>query len=285
MPSVGFIYADICTDPYVTAFPETKNTKVSEIFGSLAEPLTLVTGAKCKDGLVIMADNVHSTENGGIMNLADYPLPEKLTGRLSNVVFGYAGHDLKFDYFERYVLGDMLIAENTREQYSNRNLFCKLSEIVFRINKTVSRSDKNTLGDPNYRLYVLIASKLPDLRLTWINHQGEHQTKEYKSIGSGELFTDFLLRFCSFEPKDHSINDFIELGTFSMLFLETYFPCLGVGLQGKNPLVHSWGLDSSIDKNPDPKKLCEIYGRVEARLKTHGEAIKLTYETSEFHPN
>ena len=75
--------------------------------------LTAVIGAKCSDGIVLIADRKLTKKNGSVI------YKEKIFGDLKNVLIGYTGDAEMFDIFRRYTVGDVMINRDRLERYTD----------------------------------------------------------------------------------------------------------------------------------------------------------------------
>jgi 20S proteasome alpha/beta subunit len=82
--------------------------------------LTLIVGAICTDGVVIVGDTKLTDTMGTLLRYEP-----KLAGVLRNVIFGYAGAVVLYKVFERYLAGDVIILRDSPEKYTSHNLLKK----------------------------------------------------------------------------------------------------------------------------------------------------------------
>jgi 20S proteasome alpha/beta subunit len=79
--------------------------------------LTLILGARCIDGVVIVGDSKITDVMGTLLRYEP-----KYAGALRNVLFGYSGVVHMFKVFERYVVGDVAILLDSKDKYTPENL-------------------------------------------------------------------------------------------------------------------------------------------------------------------
>ena len=92
------------------------------------EPMTLIIGAKCNNGVVIIADRkiTHIYSNNSI----EYDYGNKLFGILSHIIIGSSGNTGMFDLFE---LRSMEYV--TKNEVSIDYIITRLCEITKKINE------------------------------------------------------------------------------------------------------------------------------------------------------
>lgn len=113
--------------------------------------MTLDLGARCIDGVVIIADR--KITDLITRQLVKYD--EKVYGVLRNVIFAYEGSEDMFNVFLRYLVGDVVMLRDDREKYTSANLLEKLCNIM-----TVLRN----IRDPRSRdflLSIMVAREFP----------------------------------------------------------------------------------------------------------------------------
>ena len=87
--------------------------------------LTLILGARCIDGVVIVGDSKITDVMGTLLRYEP-----KYAGALCNVLFGYSGVVHMFKVFERYVVGDVVILRDSKDKYTPENLLEKISDAM-----------------------------------------------------------------------------------------------------------------------------------------------------------
>jgi 20S proteasome alpha/beta subunit len=194
-----------------------KNTSDENIYPCLIDQqaLTVVIGAKCKDGIVLIADRKLTMRNGEI----EYK--EKIFGDLEHVLIGYTGDAKMFDIFRKYTVGDVMIERHTTERYILDNLLSKVSNSIKTFNELV-----------DYRPFkVLLVSHLEKpLKLYYIDTHGKwDNTRNYKSIGSGEDMADKFCRGLDFDKI--TMKEFTQHVYLAIMFMNQYCPALGVGVE------------------------------------------------------
>jgi hypothetical protein len=99
--------------------------------------LTLVVGAVCADGIVLMTD-AKLTNILGVSIKPEYG--RKLFGDLAHLPMGYTGSKEAFDFFRKYIVGDVVLNRNTSECYTMDNTILKIARVVGVINRRLGNS-------------------------------------------------------------------------------------------------------------------------------------------------
>jgi 20S proteasome alpha/beta subunit len=135
--------------------------------------LTVVIGAKCSDGIVMVADKKISTISG-----KELKFEGKMFGDLAHVLIEYAGNVNMFGIFRRYIVGDVMI-RRSGNAYTSENLINELSKAV---------KDFNELRCQLYPEFDVIIGKheRENSKLYYIDSRGKSTEVNYKAVGSGE---------------------------------------------------------------------------------------------------
>jgi 20S proteasome alpha/beta subunit len=106
-----------------------KNTSDENIYPTLIDQplMTVIIGAKCRDGVVLVADRRLTRRNGEITHR------EKIFGDLNHVLIGYTGDADMFNIFRRYTVGDVMIERDTKKRYELNNLLLKIAKYMTRL--------------------------------------------------------------------------------------------------------------------------------------------------------
>lgn len=141
--------------------------------------MTLVLGARCTDGVAMVADKK-------MVDLATKQFlmyDTKIHAPIRNVIFGYGGSADMFDVFHRYVVGDIMILRDDESKYTQENLFQKFGNIMHKLRKIRNNMD--------FVLDVMVGRIFPgnvpsDLHV--INSRGYYKSiTEWTTIGQGEV--------------------------------------------------------------------------------------------------
>jgi 20S proteasome alpha/beta subunit len=139
--------------------------------------LTLILGARCIDGVVLVGDSKITDVMGTLLRYES-----KYVGVLRNVIFGYAGGVHMFNVFERYVVGDVVMLRDSEERYTTENLLKKISDSMH--NLLEARSNQY------FDLRIMVGRQYPndgnsDLHIVDSQKRVE-PVSSWKAIGKGE---------------------------------------------------------------------------------------------------
>lgn len=229
---------------------------------SQAPRLTVIIGAKCSDGIVLVADRKFTTE----FDESVY-YDTKLFGDLSHVTMGFTGKEKIFNIFRKCIVGDVIINRDSMDNnYTFTDLIPRMAQLVKEINQNLSQ--------PNvYTSFQLLVAKhnFENSVLYYINSDGEtKRVQNYMSIGSGQNVAD---EFCS-----HLKNNEIKMTEFTKhayLAIEhmNYLPRSRVGIEKDNiPTIRYLEYHSENDREPSQEEIeeCKIY--VANKMKDFKEA-------------
>lgn len=222
---------------------------------SQAPQLTVIIGAKCSDGIVLIADRK-------LTNIFDESVryDNKLFGDLSHIVMGYTGAEKIFDIFRKYVVGEVIInRDNEIKPYTFTYLISKISQLVKEFNQI--------LYEPTILFKLLIARHdFERSVLYYINSDGTTKRVNYMSIGTGE---DTANIFCAnLIHNDITMKDFAKQAYLSIEYMSQYRPDLKVGIESGNvPTIRFLPYNSMDDRGITPQELeeCKVY--VDNKLK------------------
>jgi 20S proteasome alpha/beta subunit len=140
--------------------------------------LTLILGARCTDGVVIVGDTKITSTMGTVLRYEP-----KLAGVLRNVIFGYAGSVIMYKVFERYIIGDLMILRDSSDKYTDDNLVNKIADAMCVI--------KEARSNQYFDLRVMIGRQFPndgESDLHVVSSEGRiDRIFSWKAIGKGEL--------------------------------------------------------------------------------------------------
>jgi 20S proteasome alpha/beta subunit len=176
--------------------------------------LTVIIGAKCSDGIVLIADRKLTRTNGQVF------FSDKIIGDFKHFLMGYTGDVEMFDIFRRYTVGDATIERDTQKHYTLENLLSKVSKSIKRFNK---------LGGSQFK--VLMCNHNGHISELYHIDEGGNPHKvlsRYKSIESGEDMADKFCRGLDFDKI--TMKEFTQHAYLAIMFMNQYCPALGEGL-------------------------------------------------------
>lgn len=170
--------------------------------------MTVVIGATCSDGLVLVTDAKLTNIFGGKPRYG-----RKLFGDLAHLLIGYTGSEEVFDIFRKYVVGDVVINRDTNNRYTPDNSIEKMALLVKKINL---RMGNIRIGDD---FEILVAQhRKENSKLYYISKHGKSKEIKFKTIGSG---AKTAVDFC--RPiflKKASIKEFTKSAYCSIIHLD-----------------------------------------------------------------
>jgi 20S proteasome alpha/beta subunit len=115
--------------------------------------MTLVIGARCNDGVVIMTDLKVTSRVSGYIEVRG--LQSKISGVFLNIIFGYTGDVDVNDVFIKYSLGDYIVKRDDPDNaYTASNFIENLSVNITKLREILSRNNRSIL------LRLLVARQL-----------------------------------------------------------------------------------------------------------------------------
>jgi len=225
--------------------------------------LTLVAGAKCKDGVVIVGDRQYSDIFGN-----DLGHNTKLFADLFTVVIGFTGVSDIFQIFRKYLVGDVMISRDAGDKYTDDNLIPKLSTLVKKFNDLECGA--------NSHFEILVARQCPKRELQYINSEGEAREVQYWAIGTGKGAADM---FCAdLEYEKITMLDFVKQAYLAIRYAEIVGMMPSVGVCDNHPDVHLFYDNTKQDVPVPPDTFVEyrrvIDAAVEEMKKEHKEVLK-----------
>jgi|GEM_PF-932472 20S proteasome alpha/beta subunit len=197
-------------------FPHVENQRGEEIYTCLTHPstLTVVIGAKCSDGITLIADRKLTRRNGEVC------FNDKIFGDIEHILIGYTGDADLFDIFRRYTVGDIMIERDNLKRYLLDNLLLKVSKSIKRFNALRCTPFK-----------VLMAShKENPPELYYIHEDGNwNKVEQYQAIGSGSTVAEMVCG--GLEHNNITMRDFARRAYLAIDYMHQYCPGLGVGVE------------------------------------------------------
>jgi 20S proteasome alpha/beta subunit len=235
------------------------------------EPMTLIVGAKCTDGVVLVADKKIIKINE--IDSISFEYKRKLHGELRHVIFGLSGSTETFEFFvdeikERVNQGDVKL----------RNVTNVISDKVLEINKK---------RDFNRKLFfnLLVAVQYPNNKtlLTYIDgYGGKSQIDKYRSIGIGSIFAEPFLK--NIWNPNLKMSKIASVGWFIIKYIEDYQLHSSVGIGVNYPQIwfipdnetNTKGEKVDYEVNPEtrPKEFKEIKNDVNKNFKLYHKQLQ-----------
>lgn len=145
-------------------------------------PMTFIMGARCVDGVVLVADTKVM-----LSDYSEFDHQKKLFNGIGHVIYGSSGSTSMYELFRGHV-EDYVDTHPGDTTY--RNAVIKLSRIAFKIYKRYN-------FNPDYYYDLLVALQPPDRNstLTFISGRGAPQTIDgCCAIGIGQRYATVFLK-------------------------------------------------------------------------------------------
>lgn len=221
---------------------------------TIKKPMTYILGARCKDGVVLVADRKVTYEDGHI------EWQDKLFRDFTPIVFGGAGAIGFIQHFR----------DRLMRYYSGKS-FGLIDDYVFQMEKNVG--DINTLYNYTQREFEVLAGIRTTVGavLQYIAPAGIAETiTKYKVIGSGEPHGSIILKILWRE--DMSMLETAKLGYFIIMNIDKLHLTDWVGVGDDKPNI--WFIpDNSDPYQADSTLLNEIATEIQSKLEALKENI------------
>ena len=192
--------------------------------------MTLVLGARCNDGVVIVTDlKLTSRASGEIKFLRFEP---KISGVFINVIFGYAGDVDAHDVFVNYSIGDSVRKrDDPNDVYTTNNFIQKLCDNMSKLGSILARNNKTLF------LRLMVGRQLPntgksDLHIVDSNGKCDLVTS-WTTIGDAEAYAKKLIG--NRWQSDITMSKFAEISYNIIRYIEEKKISESVGLGGNKP--------------------------------------------------
>ena len=208
----------------------------------------------CSDGIAMIADTKLTDMYGGRPKYR-----RKLFGDLAHSIVCYTGSEEVFDFFRKYIVGDVVINRDTSECYTPENSITKISRIVGVINR---RMGNIRIGDD---FEILIAQhRGENSKLYYVNKHGKFRELEYKAIGSGTRTAD---KFCKLiKHSKITMMEMINLAFKPIMYLNQ-FPDQTVGVKPDGiPMMRYLDYTKVWDKQPPKRHIKQFQKSAESEL-------------------
>lgn len=229
-------------------------------------PLTVVIGAVCQEGIVLIADKKLTNTLGG----KDENPGIKIYGDLQHILMGYSGNVKMFDIFRKHVVGDVITTRDYVERYRYDSVVKTMSTLVYEFNVSIGRQ---------YSLFeILIAKHMRELsELHHVDVNGNSTKLEYKAIGIGKDIADIFCKkiIRGGRPK---IKEFVKTAYTAILYMERFCVGMGIGIGEDIPkikyLYYNLEDDSEEIRSPFSEE-CKDHAKNELRKMTESfDALK-----------
>jgi hypothetical protein len=198
--------------------------------------MTLVLGARCTDGVVIMTDMKITSMATGTPEFLRYE--PKISGVFTNIIFGYAGDVDTYEVFVNYAVGDLVRKrDDPNDVYNSNNFIQKLTENMVKLRTILARN-----GRP-LSLRVLVGRQFPeimpsDLHLVSSSIPSPEDTSNenietYRVVGDTETCATDLIK--GKWSENMTMREFAELSYSVIRFIEEKNISVTIGLGNNKP--------------------------------------------------
>jgi 20S proteasome alpha/beta subunit len=171
-------------------------------------------------------------------------------GDLGHILKGYAGRNMSFDIFRKYIVGDTVLSERGHDPYTFDNVISRSATLVGRFNEIVKSKE--------YFFEILVVlHQGSSSKLYYIELNGHSYEVTYKAIGSGEQVAD---SFCSgIEHTKATMKDFAKCAYRAIEYMNRECPDLGVGLEPEGvPMIRYMNYNETWNKEPTVADMSEF---------------------------
>ena len=221
--------------------------------------LTVIIGAKCSNGVALVADRKLTNIFGGKPEFRD-----KIFGDLGHFLMGYTGLEGLFDIFRKSVVGDVQLMLK-KDPYTFDNFVSRCAPPINLLNGIASR--------PDYYLEILIAKHLwKDSELHHIDANGKYNKVEYMAIGSGKEVANAFCQSLQFDKV--TMKEFVQQAYLAIMYMDQYCPGLGVGVGPDGiPRIKYLNYDDEWDREPTTDEIEEYKQYTKKQLEHFKEAF------------
>jgi 20S proteasome alpha/beta subunit len=221
---------------------EDNHTGIYSISSDENPILTVIIGAKCSDGIVLIADRKYTDVMTG-----DGDFGEKIYGDAAHFLVEFTGKFSAFDIFRKYIFGDILI----RKDYTFFNAISRSCNLVKKFNESIYPTG------PKFEVLIALHRR-KDSELHYIDVKGEDETvTHYKAIGSGKKTAEI---FCKkLEHSNITMKEFTKHAFLAIMYMKEYCPGLGVGVESDGvPVIKYLSYNEEWDHPPPLQDILEF---------------------------
>ena len=182
--------------------------------------MTYILGARCSDGVVLIADTKVTIEDG-----ADYTHSKKLTNPLTTIVMGAAGIGGLYRDFQNRIVSSVIQMEKDKEINQDQTPLIQTEEEFYVLVNKIIRGMHDDYAEDRHlilnNLMILCASRVNGLKanLTTFNPYGfPEQVNAYKAIGHGEPYGAIFLK--KMWNKNMTMEQTAKIGLFVIKFIQ-----------------------------------------------------------------
>lgn len=201
--------------------------------------LTIVIGAKCKDGVVLIADSK-------VLRGTDYSYEAKIDSQMRGIVYGASGTTAFFDKFKRHLISQRQRLAKEKNRSVSEPAFDNLEEFLIVCERILRfyKKEYKLKQEPALQLLIGVqAGNQAFLHFLDTTECIEEEIKKYLVIGHGEPYATPLMKiFCR---EDMNMKQVAILGCFIIRLIEEVGMDLTVGTWGGEPQI--WFIPNDSD--------------------------------------
>jgi 20S proteasome alpha/beta subunit len=229
--------------------------------------MTYILGARCKDGLVLVADTKFTVDNG-----TRYDFDDKLIREfqdLLSIIIGFSGSKEPFTDFRMRLRAR---APELHKEYLEKKII-RSDKINLMIGE-IMRSLKGKYQNFNYDIMIGISGK-PSI-LTYFYPDGSpEEVKDYKAIGDWTYGSIFLQQNWH---EDMDMKTVAGIGYFVIRYIEKFQLNLGIGTGGNKPYPAIRFLpDYNYDRDASTQEILKFEADSKRNLDRLGSQFKLDF--------
>jgi 20S proteasome alpha/beta subunit len=229
--------------------------------------MTYILGAKCDDGVVLVADRRVTVDEG-----SNYEYVEKITSDLNNIIIAYSGSRRVV----RSIRNDLLSYKLKYQREEDEEP--PIHRILQQLEEICHKKNSNFKFYETFDLLVAISGQglSGSSQLMYFYPDGLYEdVNKFKAIGKGSPHGTVFLNKYSETKNAVTMEDAAELGYFVIRYIEEFKLDLGVGLDSKPPYdkPQIWFVpDSAKGKEMTP----ELFEKFESSTKERLNKINST---------
>ncbi len=230
------------------------------IYLALLKPpiLTVIIGAKCSDGIVMIADRNVTDMTGNTLRYEN-----KIFADMEHIPIGYGGGSGTFDIFRKYIVGDITLLRHDKNAYTFDNFIPKAKESVRRFN--------NVVKHPNFEV-VVGKHRGSQSELYHIKQNGEVVSTDYITIGSGKATADLFLEN---KNNETDMRTFAKSACLAITYMNRYIPDAKVGFEPNGfPTIKYLNYNKYMDEEVSSQEIAEFKTFIEGKLNEHDNQLK-----------
>jgi len=221
--------------------------------------LTVIIGAKCSDGIVMIADRKITDMTGNTLQYDN-----KIFGDMEHILIGYGGGIGTFDIFRKYIVGDITLLRHDKNGCTFDNFIPKVKESVSRFNNFVKHS---------YFEVIVGKHRGNQSELYYIKQNGEAISTNYITIGSGKAIADMFLE--NIKNKDINMKTFAKSACLSIGYMNRYRPEDKVGFEPIGfPTIKYLDYNKYMDEEISNQEIKEFRTFIEGKLNEYDNQLK-----------